>query len=93
MKNGLKGVTDATAFCKTMQKGGPAPMIRSMKSYAMGGSADAECASKPKKPGCRKSFRSKGNSSETKGGILGTMLAGAIGGLGYGAYKKMKSKE
>ena len=37
MKNGLKGVTDATVFCKSMQKGGPAPMIRSMKSYAEGG--------------------------------------------------------
>lgn len=37
MKNGLKGVTDATVFCKSMQKGGPAPMIRSMKSYEVGG--------------------------------------------------------
>ena len=37
MKNGLKGVTDATVFCKSMQKGGAKPMIRSMKSYAEGG--------------------------------------------------------
>jgi hypothetical protein len=37
MKNGLKGVTDATVFCKSMQKGGPKPMIRSMKSYEVGG--------------------------------------------------------
>ena len=45
MKHGLKGVTDATAFCKSMQKGGPAPMIRSMKSYDEGGSisSDAMC--------------------------------------------------
>ena len=57
MKNGLKGVTDATVFCKSMQKGGAKPMIRSMKSYAEGGmtqmgmsmeSADAEC--KPGRP-------------------------------------------
>ena len=37
MKNGLKGVTDATVFCKSMQKGGPKSMIRSMKSYEVGG--------------------------------------------------------
>ena len=37
MKNGLKGVTDATVFCKSMQKRGAKPMIRSMKSYAEGG--------------------------------------------------------
>lgn len=40
MKNGLKGVTDATVFCKSMQKGGAKPMIRSMKSYAEGGMAE-----------------------------------------------------
>ena len=40
MKHGLKGVTDATVFCKSMQKGGPAPMIRSMKSYEVGGMTD-----------------------------------------------------
>jgi hypothetical protein len=37
MKNGLKGVTDATVFCKSMKKGGTSPMIRSMKSYEVGG--------------------------------------------------------
>lgn len=39
MKNskGLRGATDAMAYCKSMQKGGPKPMIRSMKSYEMGG--------------------------------------------------------
>jgi hypothetical protein len=37
MKNGLKGVTDATVFCKSMQKGGPKPMIRDMKSFEVGG--------------------------------------------------------
>ena len=93
MKNGLKGVTDATVFCKSMQKGGAKPMIRSMKSYAAGGVTDAECASKPKKPGCFKKFKSRGRSSETKGGVLGTIGAAIAGGLGYGAYKKLKAKE
>lgn len=37
MKNGLKGVTDATVFCKSMKKGGPASMIQPMKKYAAGG--------------------------------------------------------
>ena len=37
MKNGLKGVTDATVFCKSMQKNSPKPMIRNGKSYAEGG--------------------------------------------------------
>ena len=35
MKNGLKGVTDATVFCKSMKKGGPAPMIQSMKKMQL----------------------------------------------------------
>lgn len=47
MKNGLKGVTDATVFCKSMKKGGPAPMIRSMKSYAEGGMAEMSEMSGP----------------------------------------------
>jgi hypothetical protein len=43
MKNGLKGVTDATVFCKSMQKGGSASMIKSMKSYEVGGATDDSC--------------------------------------------------
>ena len=95
MKHGLKGVTDATAFCKSMQKGGPAPMIRSMKSYDEGGSISSDAMCPPGKKGCRRKSksRSKGSSEETRGGILGTLAAGVLGGLGYGAYKKMKSKE
>ena len=64
MKNGLKGVTDATVFCKSMQKGGPKSMIRSMKSYEVGGItglqspgtvfAKSECTGGPGDgPGCR----------------------------------------
>ena len=37
MKNGLKGVTDATVFCKSMKKGGPAAMIQPMSKYMAGG--------------------------------------------------------
>ena len=95
MKNGLKGVTDAMVFCKSMQKGGPAPMIKSMKSYEAGGATN-ECAGPgDRRKGCRRKSksRSKGSSEETRGGVLGTLAAGVLGGLGYGAYKKMKSQE
>jgi len=55
MKNGLKGVTDATVFCKSMQKGGPKSMIRSMKSYEVGGvtglaATGSESSDKPRLP-------------------------------------------
>jgi hypothetical protein len=95
MKNGLKGVTDATVFCKSMKKGGPAPMIRSMKSYAAGGaaSASAECAGANKPPKCFKKFKSRGRSSETRGGVLSGITAALAGGLGAVAYKKMREKE
>ena len=69
MKNGLKGITDATVFCKSMKKGGPAPMIRSMKSYEVGGitglqspsaaTAETESECWPGRPGCPQSKRAK----------------------------------
>lgn len=94
MKNGLKGVTDATVFCKSMQKGGPAPMIRSMKSYAVGGATDvmSECAGPggPGKKKCKQKFRSKGKSQESKGGIGG--LIGALA-AGTGAALWMKKQK
>lgn len=95
MKNGLKGVTDATVFCKSMKMGGAKPMIRSMKSYAEGGSTDTMCGPGDRGKGCRRKSksRSKGMSEETKGGVLGTIGAAIAGGLGYGAYKKLKAKE
>ena len=38
MKHGLKGITDATVFCKSMKKGGDKNQImRSMRSYELGG--------------------------------------------------------
>ena len=44
MKNqGLRGVTDATVFCASMKKGGPKPMIASVKKYEMGGMTDDAC--------------------------------------------------
>jgi hypothetical protein len=83
MKNGLKGITDATVFCKSMQKGGPAPMIRSMKSYEVGGMTDTasgECyemvqegpgrpkrRKKKKCPGNRQSVRSYNRSRRVPG--------------------------
>jgi hypothetical protein len=96
MKQGLKGVTDATVFCKSMQKGGAKPMIRSMKSYAEGGMTASECAGKPKKPGCKKTFRSSGKSSSGGDASLIGKIAGAVGGvgaaLGIGRYIK-KNKD
>jgi len=44
MKKGLKGITDATVFCKSMKKGGTTPMIRSMKSYDVGGATGLSMA-------------------------------------------------
>lgn len=83
MKNGLKGVTDATVFCKSMKKGGPAPMIRSMKSYKVGGMTDTasgECyemvqegpggprrRKKKKCPGNKQSVRSYNRSRRVPG--------------------------
>lgn len=69
MKHGLKGVTDATAFCKSMQKSGSAPMIRSMKRYEVGGitglqspgmmSTESDSNCWPGKPGCAQSKGAK----------------------------------
>ena len=85
MKHGLKGVTDATAFCKSMQKGGAKPMIRSMKSYAAGGATE-QCGPGDRfKKSCRKTFKKVGKAVEQAGvGILGTL--GTIG-AGIAAYK------
>ena len=49
MKNGLKGVTDATVFCKSMKKGGPMPMIRDGKSYNIGGTIGLQSPNTPKR--------------------------------------------
>jgi|688.fasta_scaffold30048_13 hypothetical protein len=92
MKNGLKGVTDATVFCKSMQKGGPKPMIRSMKSFELGGMTD-ECSGSKPKPGCRKKFKSKGKSTEGKGGVLGTLGVLGAGLAGYAGFKKYKESK
>ena len=65
------------------------------KKYEVGGMTD-ECAG-PGGPGkkkkCRQKFKSKGASQETKGSVLGTIGAGILGALGYGAYKKYKKEQ
>jgi hypothetical protein len=61
MKNtGLKGATDAMAYCKSMGDKNPKNLImRKMSSYAMGGSTE-DCTSDPGKPKrCRKSSKSR----------------------------------
>lgn len=61
------------------------------KKYEAGG-ATGECSG-PGGPKCKKKFKSKGKSQETKGSILGTLgaIAGGIGG--YAAYKKLKEQK
>jgi len=102
MKNGLKGVTDATAFCKSMKKGGPAAMIQPMSKYMAGGvtglsspnaaASESDCSGGPGKGSCRKKFKSKGKSQETKGGILGS-LVGAAAAIGGGMWMKNKMEK
>jgi hypothetical protein len=67
-----------------MKKGG------TTKKYEVGGATESDSC---KPPGCRKKFKSKGKSQETKGGILGTLgaIAGGLGG--YAAYKKLKEQK
>lgn len=99
MKNGLKGVTDATVFCKSMKKGGPKAMIQPMSKYMAGGTtglqspnavtSESECSGSKPKPGCRKKFKNKGKSQETKGGLLGGLLGG-LGAVAGGMWMKKK---
>lgn len=88
MKNGLKGVTDATVFCKSMKKGGPAPMIRSMKSYNVGGITDECSGTGTKPPRCRQVFKSKGK-SKSGSGVLKTILS-TLPIIGAGLYAAKK---
>jgi hypothetical protein len=64
------------------------------KKYEAGGMTDTQTCGGPGKPKCRKKFKSKGKSKETKGSLLGTIGAGLLGGLGgYAAYKKLKEQK
>ncbi len=64
------------------------------KKYEVGGMTEAESCGKPGKPRCKKTFKSKGKSKETKGSLLGTIGAGILGSLGgYAAYKKLKEQK
>ena len=94
MKNGLKGVTDATAFCKSMKKGGPKAMIQPMSKYMAGGTTgEMECTEYmdrgKKKKRCKQSHRSKGKSQETKGGLIGGLFGGLSAAAG-GMWMKKK---
>lgn len=65
-----------------------------MKKYEVGGMTESESCGKPGKPKCKKTFKSKGKSKETKGSLLGTIGAGILGSLGgYAAYKKLKEQK
>ena len=97
MKNGLKGVTDATVFCKSMKKGGPAPMIQPMSKYMAGGATgEMECTEYmdrgKKKKRCYSKSKSKGKSQETKGGTLG-LLGGLLAGTGAALWMKNQKKQ
>jgi hypothetical protein len=64
------------------------------KKYEAGGMTDTQTCGGPGKPKCRKKFKSKGKSKETKGSLLGTIGAGLLGSLGgYAAYKKLKEQK
>ena len=76
MKNGLKGVTDATVFCKSMKKGGENNQImRSMKSSNVGGvtglsspaeSADSDCTYVMEGYPPKKKKKCRGNHQSTR---------------------------
>jgi len=73
---------------KKMKTGG------AMKKYEPGGITESESCGNPGKPRCKKTFKSKGKSKETKGSLLGTIGAGILGSLGgYAAYKKYKQQK
>jgi hypothetical protein len=67
-----------------------------MKSYEVGGvtglqspnavTAESECSGSKPKPGCKKKFKSKGKSTEGKGGILGTLGVLGAGLAGYAGF-------
>jgi hypothetical protein len=69
---GLKGATDAMHYCKSMQKGGPKPIIRSMKSFDVGGTTgmnlDSNCTSDDG-GGCHKGNRKANRSRLRDAGV------------------------
>jgi hypothetical protein len=64
---GLAGTKCALEHSKTMKKGGPKPMIRSMKSYAMGGESEMTSAG-PIKRKLKRAWRNFKNTIKNPGG-------------------------
>ena len=84
----IKGIQKLGGSTKKYKKGG------AIKKYEVGGMTESESCGKPGKPRCKKTFKSKGKSKETKGSLLGTIGAGILGSLGgYAAYKKYKQQK
>jgi hypothetical protein len=76
-----------------MQKNSPKPMIRSMKSYEVGGATE-QCGPGDRGKGCRKKtkYKSSGRSSSGGDATLVGKIAGGLAGvgaaLGLGKYVK-----
>jgi hypothetical protein len=105
---GLKGVTDAMGHCKSMYGAGGSAgtnqMIRSMKSYAVGGSTDDSCMEeymgadgkrrRRRKSGCGKvtKYGKRGVSDGVKKAGAAVLAGGAamIANKKYGLVDKAK---
>jgi len=91
---GCKAIIDKMTPEQRAKIGGLQKLGGATKKYEVGGMTEAESCGKPGKPKCRKTFKSKGKSKETKGSLLATIGAGLLGGLGgYAAYKKYKEQQ
>ena len=87
----MKNTTNAAKVLEHFRKN-KYNMPEPLSKFEPGG-VSSECASKPKKPGCRRKYKSKSGSKETKGGIIGTIMTGLAGLGAYKGYKYMKGKE
>lgn len=92
-KNTFKGL----AHTKNVNALNYAPSNRAkgslLKREEGGEVCEMDASGKPKRPGCRKSFSSRGKSSETRGGVLSAIGTGIAAGIGGLLYKNMKGRE
>lgn len=79
---GLAGTKCALEHSKTMQKGGPKPMIRSMKSYAMGGESQMADLGNLKRK-IKRGFRKIKNAITNPGSSSPTFHKPKCGGPGH----------